>query len=216
MLEYTRIEPPMEIRTAGATRYGTAQGILLVVVRGTDDVLKTVKLLIVLVPGLKRDMFSSLAGAKKSVNTIIENNGSYHDLGPFIVQLTRLDSMDHLDLTIVKESKIIRSAFCAISGDTFGKESVLTALVPKKSVAPSVGSINVDQRVIKNTLVEDKNEYSTYEYEIHENTNDKVSFREQIEKNTRSPTIDDIDKKARKNSDVNRLKQVQTSYIHKQ
>ena len=36
---------------------GTVQGILLVVVRGTDDALKTVKLPIVLVPGLKRNTF---------------------------------------------------------------------------------------------------------------------------------------------------------------
>ena len=39
MLEYTRIEPSMEIRaTRGNGLVGTPQGILLVVVRGTDDV----------------------------------------------------------------------------------------------------------------------------------------------------------------------------------
>ena len=38
MQEYTRIEPPMEITAAGNNVLrGTAQGILLVVVRGTDD-----------------------------------------------------------------------------------------------------------------------------------------------------------------------------------
>ena len=51
---------------------GTAQGILLVVVHGIDEVLRTVKLPIVLVPGLKRNLFSSLAAAKKGVKTIIE------------------------------------------------------------------------------------------------------------------------------------------------
>ena len=45
MLEYTRIEPPKEIRAAGDNVLcGTAQGILPVVVRGTDNVLRTVKL----------------------------------------------------------------------------------------------------------------------------------------------------------------------------
>ena len=43
MLEYTRIESPMEIRVAGDNVLrGTAQGIISVVVRGTDDVLRTV------------------------------------------------------------------------------------------------------------------------------------------------------------------------------
>ena len=51
MLEYKRIELPMEIKAAGDNVLrGTAQGILLVVVRGTDDVLSTVKLPIVLIP----------------------------------------------------------------------------------------------------------------------------------------------------------------------
>ena len=43
------------------------------------------------------------------------------DLGPFSVQLTRFDSMDHLDLTIAKESGRAESALWAISGKTFGK-----------------------------------------------------------------------------------------------
>ena len=50
-----------------------------------------------------------------------------------------------------------------------------TALVPKKPIAPSVGSINVVQRVVENPLVEDKNEILTYK--IH-NTNEDVSFCE--------------------------------------
>ena len=52
MLEYTRIEPPMEIRVAGdSVLLGTAQVIKLVVVRVTENILRTVKLPIVLVPG---------------------------------------------------------------------------------------------------------------------------------------------------------------------
>ena len=44
----------MEIRAAGDNLlHGNAQGILLVVVRCTDDVLRTVKLPIKLVSGLK-------------------------------------------------------------------------------------------------------------------------------------------------------------------
>ena len=47
MFEYTKIEPPIEIRAArDNVLRGTAQSILLA--RGTDDVLKTVKLPIVL------------------------------------------------------------------------------------------------------------------------------------------------------------------------
>ena len=72
---------------------GTAQGILLVVIRGTDDALRTVILPLV------------LAAAKKGVKTIIEQKGSSLDLGVSSVQLTRLDSLEYLDLTIAKESR---------------------------------------------------------------------------------------------------------------
>ena len=108
MQEYTRIEPPMEITTAGNNVLrGTAQGILLVVVRGADDTLRTVKPpILVLVPRLKRNLLSSSAAAKKGVKTIIEQKGSSLDLGAFSVQLTRLDSsMKYLYLTIAEESK---------------------------------------------------------------------------------------------------------------
>ena len=66
--------------------------------------------------------------------------------------------MDHLDLTIEKESKT-ESALGAISGKTFDKGSVLTALVPKKPVGLSVSNINIDQRVVESTSVEDKNNH---------------------------------------------------------
>ena len=89
MLEYTRIEPPMEIRAAGDNVLrGNAQGILLVVARGTDDVFRTVKLPIVLVPGLKRNLFSASAAAQKDVTPVTEKSGSSLHLGPFSVQLT--------------------------------------------------------------------------------------------------------------------------------
>ena len=58
----------------------TAQGILLVIVRGTDETLKTVTLHIVLVPDLKRNIFSSTAAAEKGVKTIFEQNDSSLDL----------------------------------------------------------------------------------------------------------------------------------------
>ena len=128
MLEYTRMEPPMEITAAGDNVLrDTAQGILLVVVRDTDDVLRTVKFPIVLVPGLKRNLFSSSAAAEKDVKTIIEKSGSSLDLGPLSVQLVRLNKRDGLDRTIAKESRRTESALCVISGKTFGKKSVLTA-----------------------------------------------------------------------------------------
>ena len=81
MLEYTTVEPPKEIRAAGDNvLHGTAQGILLVVARGTDDVLTTVKLPVVLVPGLKRNLFSTSDAAQKGVKKIIEKTGSSLDL----------------------------------------------------------------------------------------------------------------------------------------
>ena len=87
MLEYTRIEPPMEGAAGDNVLRGTAQGIPLAVVRGSDDVLKAVKLPIVVVPGLKRSLFFSSAAAQKGVKTTIENNGSFLDLGAFSVRL---------------------------------------------------------------------------------------------------------------------------------
>ena len=157
MQEYTRIEPPIEIIAAGNNVLrGTAQGILLVVVRGTDDALRTVKLAIVLVPGLKRNIFSSSAAAKKGVKIITEQKDSSLDLGMFSVQLTRMDSMEYLDLTIAKESRRTVSAVCAISEKTFCEEAVLTTLVPK-SVAQPIGTIKVRQKVGEKPGVEDKN-----------------------------------------------------------
>ena len=153
----------MQVRAAADNVLrGTSQGILLVVVHGTDDVLRKLKLtiLVVPVPGLKREIFSSLTAAQKNVKTIIEKNGSFLDLGPFSVQLTRLDYMDPSHLTIAKARRRTKYALCAISEKTFGKKSVLTALVPKKPVALSVGNINIDQRVVENALVEDKNKIS--------------------------------------------------------
>ena len=111
MREYTRIESPMVITTArNNVLRGTTQGILLVVFRGTDDGLRTIKLPIVLMTGLKRNLFSSSAAAKKGVRTIIEQKGSSLDLGAFSVQLTRSDDMKYLDLTIAKESRRTGSA----------------------------------------------------------------------------------------------------------
>ena len=104
--EHTRIEPPVEITAArNNVLRSTAQGILPVVVRGTDNALRTVKLPIVSVPERKRNLFSSSATAKKGVKTIIEQKGSSLDLGAFSVQLTQLDSMEYLDLTIAKKRR---------------------------------------------------------------------------------------------------------------
>ena len=132
MLEYTEIEHLMEMRAAGDNiLHGTAQGILLVVVYDTGDVLRKVRMPIILVSRLKRNLLSSLTAAQKSVKTVIEKNRSFLSLGPFSVQLTRLGDMDHRDLTIVKQNRKIESTLCTISGKTFRKESVLKALVPK-------------------------------------------------------------------------------------
>ena len=72
MQDYTRISPPMEIKAAGHnTLLDIAQGTLLVVVRDTQDICRTVKLSIVLVPGLGRNLFSTAMAAQKGVKTII-------------------------------------------------------------------------------------------------------------------------------------------------
>ena len=199
MLECPKIEPSMEIRAAGDNLlHSTVQGILLVVGRGTDDVSRKVNLPTVLVPGWKRNISSSLAEAQKCVKTIIENNESSLDRVLLIIQLTRLDNMDHLNITIAKESGRAEFSLRAISGKTFGKESVRTVLVPEKPVALSVGSIDIDQRVVENALlVEDKNNSSTYK--IHHITNKS----EQVESNDVLSTNVDTNKKGGKSSKVN-------------
>ena len=116
--------------------------------------------------------------------------------------------MDHLDLT-TKESKRKEFVLCAISGENLGKESVLTALVPKKPVALSVGSISVYQRDVGDPLVEDKNKRLTYK--IHENNNE-VNFREQIESSTLSPTIGGTDK-GNKSSNVSSCEQTRSNAL---
>ena len=123
---------------------------------------------------MKRDLFSSLAAAQKGFKTVIEKNGSFLDLGPLSVQLIRFDNIDHLDRTIVKESRKTEPAFCAVSGKTFGKESVLTCSAPKKSTTVSIGSTNIDQRILENVSMKDKTNNSTYK--VHDNTTEEVSF----------------------------------------
>ena len=114
---YNPIDPPMEIKAAGHnTLFDIAQGTLLVVACDTQDICRTVKLPIVLVPGLGRNLFSTAMAAQKGVKTIITKKaGSIVDLGLFSIQLTRSDNLDHLDLAISKESKRTESACCAIS-----------------------------------------------------------------------------------------------------
>ena len=145
MQVYTPIDPSMEIKAAGHnTLFGIAQGTLLVVACDTQDICRTVKLPIVVVPGLGRNLFSTAMAAQKGVKTIITKAGSIVDLGLFSIQLTRSDTRDHLDLAISKESKRTESACCAISGKSFCKETALTVSVPQKYISSAV-SINIDQ-----------------------------------------------------------------------
>ena len=117
MQVYTPIDPPMEIKAVGHynTLFGIAQGTLLVVVRDTQDICRTVKLPIVLVPGLRRIFFSTAMAAQKGVKTILTKAGSIVDLGLFSIHLTRSDNLDYLNLAISKENKRTKSASCAIS-----------------------------------------------------------------------------------------------------
>ena len=66
MLDYTDINPPIEIQAVDHnTLFGTAQGILLVVLRDTHGVCRSVILPTVVVPGLGRNLFSSALAAQK-------------------------------------------------------------------------------------------------------------------------------------------------------
>ena len=197
MQDYTKISPPMEIKAAGHnTLLGIAQGtLLLVVVRDTQDICRTVTLPIVLVPGLGRNLFSTAMAAQKGVKTTITKAGSIVDLGLFSIQLTRSDNLDHLDLAISKGSKRTESACCAISGKSFGKETVLTASVPQKYIAlPSAVSMNIDQRSLQDgsSVVGHDNDSPTYR--ILQNSTSKRSEARCCEKNNPpSSMVVDID-----------------------
>ena len=151
MLGYTKINPPMEIRAAAdKTIFGTAQGILLFLARDTQDLCRTVKLPIALVPGLNINICSSIVGAaQKGVKTVITKAGSVLALGLLLIQL-RWDDLDHLDLALAKESKRTEPVCWAVSGKTFGNKTVLIAPIPQKLIALSTDSIKIDQRALEN------------------------------------------------------------------
>ena len=68
----------MEIKAAeGIILYGTAQGIVLVLLRGTDDVCRKINLRLVRVLGLKIILLSSAAAAQRGVLTMIAKKGPY-------------------------------------------------------------------------------------------------------------------------------------------
>ena len=76
MLNYTKTNQPMEIKGAGHnTLFGTARGILLVLVRGTQDVSRTVKLSIYFVPDLRRFCFLQLWQPKKVLKLLSLRQG---------------------------------------------------------------------------------------------------------------------------------------------
>ena len=86
MQDYTEIIPPMKIKAVGHnTLFGTAQGILLVIVRGTQGVCRAAKLSIVSVPGLGRNIFFTALAAQKGGTTIFTKAGSIVDLGLFSI-----------------------------------------------------------------------------------------------------------------------------------
>ena len=77
------------MKTAGDdVLYGTAQGTQLVLVRDTYDACRKVKLSGVLVPGLKRDIFSTgnEVAAQKGNKTVTTKGGSILDFGLFSIQ----------------------------------------------------------------------------------------------------------------------------------
>ena len=197
MQDYTQISPPMKIKAAGHnTLLGIAQGTLLVVVRDTQDICRTVKLPIVRVPGLGRNLFSTAMTAQKGVKTIITKAGSIVDLSLFSIQLTRSGNLDHLDLAISKESKRTESACCAISGKSFGKETVLTASVPQKYIALSSSTVrmNIDQRTLQDgsSVVGHDNDSLTYSI-LHNSTSQRSEVRFCEKNNPPSSTVVGID-----------------------
>ena len=71
-LEYTRMQPPVEIRAAGGNVLPcTAQGIFTSRSKRYRRRLEDRQISVVLVPGLKKNIFSSLASAQKGFKTII-------------------------------------------------------------------------------------------------------------------------------------------------
>ena len=189
MQNYTKISPPMEIKAAGHnTLLGIAQGTLLVVVRDTQDICRTVKLPIVLVPGLGRNLFSTAMAAQNGVKTIITKAGSIVDLGLFSIQLSRSDNLDHLDLATSKGSKRTESACCAISGKSFGKETVLTALVPQKYIALSSAiSTNIERSLQdSSSVVGHDNDSPTSEVRCCEKNNPPSSMVVGIDEGSKS------------------------------
>ena len=183
----------------------------------TQDVCRAVKLPIVLVPGLGKYLFSTALAAQKGVKTIFTKAGSIVDLGLFSIQLARSNNFDHLDLVIAKQSKRTESACCAISGKAFSKETVLTASIPQKSIAPSSAvCMNIDQRALGNgTTVGHNNDGPTYRI-LHNPT----STRSEViccEKNNPSSSmmVDDIDKVSKSSDNLenvyDKMKNVETA-----
>ena len=72
--------------------------------------------------------------AQKGVKNICTKSEFILDLGSFFIQLMRSDSLNHLDLVIAKESKRTESARCAVSGKSFGNETVMAGSVPQKPI----------------------------------------------------------------------------------
>ena len=114
--------------------------------------------------------------AQKGVKTIITKAGSIVDLGLFSIWLTRSDNLDHFDLAISKESKRKESACCAISGNLFGKETVLTTSVPQKhTTLSSAVSMNIDLRALQDGFSVVGHDYNSPTYRILHNFTNKRS-----------------------------------------
>ena len=58
--------------------------------------------------------------------------------------------IDHVDLTIAKESRKTESALCASSERAFGNETILTDIMPRKPITLSAVSIDIDQTALEN------------------------------------------------------------------
>ena len=90
MLEYTKIEPPKEIRGAGGNVvHGTAQGILLVVVRGSRRRFEDSQTVHSASARHEEEyIFQFDRNSKRCKKKSFDKNGSSLGLGPFSVQFT--------------------------------------------------------------------------------------------------------------------------------
>ena len=113
-----------------------------------------------------------------------------------------MNNFDHLDVAIAKGSKRKEPACCAIPRKTLGNETVIMASVPRKPIALSAVSINIDQRALANGSAGNNN--ASPAYRIQDPTSTSISSEVScFEKdNPPSSMVDNIDKESNSSKDL--------------